>query len=132
MPGDEHFGQVNLEGSNHEQSPDEVWERNKLIDFLSHLNEVEQSLVIAIARSTIDEQKMDIQRINEIIGVSQKPMAIQKARRSLVIHQINRTFALTTGSSTELIRKERDLFEKRTYVYSADPDCALELKKLMP
>ena len=106
--------------------------KDELTDFLSHLNEVERALVITIVKSTIDEQKMDIQRINEIIGVSQKPMAIQKARRSLVIHQINRTFALTTGSSTELIRKERDLFEKRTYVYSADPDSALELKKLMP
>jgi hypothetical protein len=132
MPGDEHFGQVNLEGSNHEQIPDEVWERNKLIDFLSHLNEVERDLITSIVKSTIEDQKMDIKRINDIIGVSQKPMAIQKARRSLVIHQINRTFTLTTGSSTELIYKERDLFEKRTYVYSADPDTAFELKKLMP
>jgi hypothetical protein len=74
---------------------------------------------------------MNIQRINEIIGVSQKPMAIQKARRSLVIHQINRTFALTTGSSTELIRKERDLFEKRTYIYYADPDASQALNRLM-
>lgn len=102
-----------------------------LKEFLSHLNEVERALITNIVKTTIEDQKMDIQRINEIIGVNQKPMAIQKARRSLVIHQINRTFALTTGSKTELIRKERDLFEKRTYIYSADPEAALALNRLM-
>lgn len=125
-------GSVSIEQLTESKGHTEHFGNDTLNDFLSHLNEVERTLVTAIVRSTIDEQKMDIQRINEIIGVSQKPMAIQKARRSLVIHQINRTFALTTGSSTELIRKERDLFEKRTYVYSADLDSAFELKKLMP
>lgn len=125
-------GSVSIEQLTQSKGHTEHFGNDTLNDFLSHLNEVERTLVTAIVRSTIDEQKMDIQRINEIIGVSQKPMAIQKARRSLVIHQINRTFALTTGCSTELIRKERDLFEKRTYVYSADLDSAFELKKLMP
>lgn len=123
--------QVSREGSMHEQHPHDQFDVNKLLEFLSHLNEVERALITSIVKSTIEDQKMDIQRINDIIGVSQKPMAIQKARRSLVIHQINRTFALTTGSQIELIRKQRDMFEKRTYVYSADPETSKALNRLM-
>lgn len=121
-----------IEDSSNRAGDADQHRKDELTDFLTHMNEVERALVMAIVKSTIKEQKLDIQRINEIIGVSQKPMAMQKARRSLVIQQINRTFALTTGSSKELIHKERDLYEKRTYVYSTDPDTAFELNKLMP
>ena len=131
MPGNESIDPASREGTIHEKSQNDRLDVNKLIDFMSHLNEVERALITSIVKSTIEDQKLDIQRINEIIGVSQKPMAIQKARRSLVIHQINRTFALTTGSHIELIHKQRDMFEKRTYVYSADPVVSHALNGLM-
>jgi hypothetical protein len=89
------------EGTIHEKSPNDRLDVNKLIDFMSHLNEVERALITSIVKSTIEDQKLDIQRINDIIGVSQKPMAIQKARRSLVIHQINRKFTLAMGSTID-------------------------------
>lgn len=105
--------------------------KDVLTNFLTHLSEVERALVIAIVKSTIEDQKMDIQQINEIIGVGQKPMSMQKARRSLVVHQINRKFSLITRSDILLIHKERDVFEKRSYVYSADTASAHALNSLM-
>jgi hypothetical protein len=97
--------------------------------FLQQLSTVERDLLKEMVLYSLQDRKMDADVMNKILGVSNKDPEIQKARRSNAITHINNTFTQTTKLSGLLVRRERDSFDKRAYVYFVSDDMTKNLSR---
>ncbi len=99
--------------------------------FLNTLTPVERELLKSMVTSSLDDRKMDISSINKILGVTNKEPEIQKTRRSVSINHINETFINTMKQSNMLLCKERDEFDKRSFVYFVPIELASWIEPLL-
>jgi len=99
--------------------------------FLNTLTPVERELLKSMVTSSLDDRKMDISSINKILGVTNKEPEIQKTSRSVRINHINETFINTMKQSDILLCKERDEFDKRSFVYFVPIELASWIEPLL-
>lgn len=88
--------------------------------FRSQLSSAELSLLDMLLQETRSGNTADIHAINKILGVSSKDASLQKARRSIAINNINSCFRQTFKTEDNLILRERELEDKRAFVYKLD------------
>jgi hypothetical protein len=86
-------------------------------DFLPNLTEVEQSLLLLLLKGNVN-----VQEINDVLGLKNKPGDIQKNIRSGVISSINKKFIGFSSGSIPLIQRRRSEEDKRSFVYFIYPD----------
>jgi hypothetical protein len=110
---------ISMPASTH--TSDDVSDDDDLRFFQAQLNPSEMALLDLLLRETLAGHAADIHAINKILGVSSKEASLQKARRSLSINHINSCFRQTFKMDATLIIRERDLVDKRAFVYKLDP-----------
>lgn len=88
--------------------------------FRSQLNPTELALLDMLLQETLSGNTADIHAINKTLGVSSKDASLQKARRSIAINNINSCFRQTFKVEDNLIIRERELEDKRAFVYKVD------------
>jgi len=110
---------ITMPASTH--SSDDASDDDDLRFFRAQLNPSELALLDLLLRETLAGRAADIHAINKILGVSSKEASLQKARRSLSINHINSCFRQTFKMDATLIIRERDLEDKRAFVYKLDP-----------
>jgi len=86
--------------------------------FLSLLSPLEKELVAEMTSVSQKNEMMEIQTINNILGVSKKDLSLQKNRRSVTISHINTVFQQVMRTEDPLIIREKDDFDKRSFRYS--------------
>lgn len=110
------------------ESATEVWTGEKLPEpsdhgqskislFMNLLSPMEKDLVKEMASITAKNEMMEIQAINQILGVAKKDLSLQKNRRSVAISHINTVFQNVMQTNDQLILREKDDFDKRTFRY---------------
>lgn len=60
---------------------------------------------------------LSIPEVNDLLGLSKKPLAIQKKNRNEVIQKINSKFKLMHDTEEDLIIRKRDENDKRSFIY---------------
>ena len=109
--------------------PDEFKERTEMAYLKSNLTPLEWSLLETLITTSAAGRSLDTDAINNIIGVAKKNPMTQKARRSIIISRINKIFSQCVAYEGELIRRERDEFEKRKYVLFIEEMMAKDLTR---
>jgi hypothetical protein len=94
-----------------------VPETSKLETFMSLLTPVDKELLTELALCTRNNQFLEIQNINKILGVSKKEISLQKNRRSTTISNINTLFQQIIQSDEPLILRQKDELDKRVFHY---------------
>lgn len=97
--------------------------------FLTQLNPTEIALLDMLLKETRAGNTADIHAINKTLGVSSKESSLQKARRSISINNINSCFRQSFKEEDNLIIRERDLEDKRAFVYRLDPRFVHRIKR---
>ena len=110
---------ITMPASTH--TSDDASDDDDLRFFRAQLNPSELALLDLLLRETLAGRAADIHAINKILGVSSKEASLQKARRSLSINHINSCFRQTFKMDATLIIRERDMEDKRAFVYKLDP-----------
>lgn len=85
--------------------------------FMAALATGESELVRKLLTISMQGGKMDISSVNKLLGVGKKDESVQKTRRSIAVSNINNTFSLTMKTPGQLIKRERDPEDKRSYRY---------------
>jgi hypothetical protein len=86
-------------------------------EFLPNLTGVEQSLLLLLLKGNVN-----VQEINDVLGLKNKPGDIQKNIRSGVISSINKKFIGFSSGNIPLIQRRRSEEDKRSFVYFIYPD----------
>lgn len=60
---------------------------------------------------------LTIPEMNDLLGLTKKPLAIQKKNRNEVIQKINGKFKIINGTEEDLIIRKRDENDKRSFIY---------------
>jgi hypothetical protein len=92
--------------------------QSKISLFMSLLSHMEKDLVKEMAVVTSNNEMMEINQINRLLGVSKKDLSLQKNRRSVAISHINSVFQSIMHTEDNLIIREKDDFDKRSFRYS--------------
>ncbi len=85
--------------------------------FHGSLTGTEKSLMLELARLTLEGEHMEAALMNQLLGLSNRKNDVQKVHRSQTITQINSKFMKFTGRNEVLIRRERDPVDKRIFLY---------------
>lgn len=85
--------------------------------FMAALTTGENELVRKLLTISMQGGKMDITSVNKLLGVGKKDESVQKTRRSIAVSNINNAFSLTMKTPGQLIQRERDPVDKRSYRY---------------
>lgn len=85
--------------------------------FLTALSTGERELVRKLLTMSMQGGKIDIATMNKVLGVGKKDESVQKTRRSIAVSNINNAFSLTMKTPGQLINRERDAEDKRSYQY---------------
>jgi hypothetical protein len=85
--------------------------------FNGSLTGTEKSLMLELARLTLQGEHMEAARMNQLLGLSNRKNDVQKVHRSKTISQINSKFMKFTGRNEVLIRRDRDPVDKRIFLY---------------
>ena len=102
-----------------EQIPEtETSVQSKIGLFMNLLSPMEKDLVKEMAVITANHKMMEIQQINRILGVAKKDLSLQKNRRSVAITHINTVFQSVMQTEDQLILREKDDMDKRSFRYS--------------
>ena len=63
------------------------------------------------------ENGVTIPEVNDLLGLSKKPLSIQKKNRNEVILNINKKYKILQDSEEDLIIRRRDEYDKRSFIY---------------
>ena len=85
--------------------------------FLASLTPAEREFVSRLLQLSLQGDSMDIETFNKIIGVALKEEGVRKTRRSLTVSNVNNAFSLTMQVKGELVVRERDPLDRRSYRY---------------
>jgi len=88
-------------GSNHQQLFDEK----------------ELQLLLLLIDNSAKGKTTSIDDLNKVMGLTKKPVEIQKKQRSDTITSINKKYSFTTRSDEPIIEKNRTEFDKRSFEY---------------
>jgi hypothetical protein len=58
-----------------------------------------------------------INQLNQVLGISNKPVKIQNNIRATAIQVINKKFSVYSGVNDDMIEKQRTEFDKRFFEY---------------
>jgi hypothetical protein len=86
--------------------------------FRENLTEVEKGLLDILVVNTSIDTMTTVTQVNQVLGVTNKPLKIQNNIRAATIQLINKKFMVYSGTADELIEKQRTEFDKRFFEYS--------------
>jgi hypothetical protein len=86
--------------------------------FRENLTEVEKGLLDILVVNTSIDTMTSVTQVNQVLGVTNKPLKIQNNIRAATIQLINKKFMVYSGTADELIEKQRTEFDKRFFEYS--------------
>jgi hypothetical protein len=92
-------------------------------------NDRERTLIDLFLKNGDRNYSATIEEVNQSLGVQNKNGEVQKKHRSDLVLSINEKAKVLTGNHEGLIKKERTLDDKRSYIYYLDVD---RYKKLKP
>jgi len=85
--------------------------------FRENLTEIEKGLLDILINNTVQNEMTNINEMNQVLGISNKPTKVQNNIRSTTIQIINKKFSVFSGLSDDLIEKQRTEFDKRFFEY---------------
>lgn len=88
---------------------------------LKYLNEREVEVLKLIYLNSVGNKLTTVEEINNVMGLSQKSVDVQKKQRSDLILSINRSMKFISNHREEVILKKRTDFDKRTFEYFINP-----------
>ena len=86
--------------------------------FRENLTEVEKGLFDILVVNTSIDTMTTVTQVNQVLGITNKPLKIQNNIRAATILLINKKFMVYSGTADELIEKQRTEFDKRFFEYS--------------
>lgn len=86
--------------------------------FRENLTEVEKGLLDILIVNTSSDTMTTVTQVNQVLGITNKPLKIQNNIRAATIQLINKKFMIYSGTTDELIEKQRTEFDKRFFEYS--------------
>ena len=69
---------------------------------------------------------ISIAEVNDLLGLTKKPISIQKKNRNDVILKINNKYKMMSMSKEDLIIRKRDENDKRSFIYFINEEAAIE------
>ncbi|MEI8074504.1 MAG: hypothetical protein WCH78_07120 [Bacteroidota bacterium] len=88
------------------------------VSFRENLTEVEKGLLDILVVNTSIDTMTTVTQVNQVLGITNKPLKIQNNIRAATIQLINKKFMMYSGTADELIEKQRTEFDKRFFEYS--------------
>lgn len=85
--------------------------------FLASLSATERDFTKRLLLMSLQGKSMEIETFNKILGVAVKEEGVRKTRRSLTVSNVNEAFSLTMHVKGELVVRERDGADRRSYRY---------------
>ena len=86
--------------------------------------------VLKETKKNAEEDPMQIDLVNKIIGVSNKNESIQKKIRSEIINEINNKWKILQKTNRNLIVRKRSDLDKRTFEYWLEKEAFNVIKKI--
>jgi hypothetical protein len=83
----------------------------------NEFNNIETTLISALIKSAENNSFLNVNDINEILGIKKKSLEIQKRVRSETINNINHKFNINFNQKVTFIERERSKDDKRFYNY---------------
>ena len=95
-----------------------IEETTKTKKFIDLLDATESIVISALAENYRAGKKSSIDEINKILGIDKRPYKIANNIRADALKMINKKFMDFSGSTDELIIRERSTFDKRFFEYT--------------
>ena len=71
-----------------------------------------------LVSNTLEEKMTSVNQLNQVLGVSKKPVKIQNNIRFNTYLMINKKFMVYSGVADDLVEKQRTELDKRFFEYS--------------
>ncbi len=94
--------------------------------------EKELTVLKLLIDSSAKAKTCSLEDLNQVLGLTKKPVEVQKKQRSDVIISINKKYYFITRKEVPLIEKSRTEFDKRSFEYFIAYEKLNEVKKLLP
>jgi len=88
----------------------------------NEFNNIESTLISALIKSSENNSFLNVNEINEILGIKKKSLEIQKRVRSETINNINHKFNIKFNQKVTFIEREKSKDDKRFYNYIINPN----------
>lgn len=95
-----------------------IEETTKTKKFIDLLDATESSVISTLSENYRAGKKSSIDEINKILGIDKRPYKIANNIRADALKMINKKFMDFSGSTDELIIRERSTFDKRFFEYT--------------
>jgi len=83
----------------------------------NEFNNIETALINALIKSSKNNSFLNVNEINEILGIKKKSLEVQKRVRSETINKINHKFNIKFNQKSTFIEREKSIDDKRFYNY---------------
>lgn len=103
----------------------------KVKSFTDLLDDMETKVVSLLSKNYKEGKLTSIDEINKTIGIEKRPYKIRNNMRADLLKLINKKFMDFSGSSDELITRERSTFDKRYFEYTLNDRYANKIGNVM-
>jgi hypothetical protein len=103
--------------------------KNKTIN--QAFSQVEVALINLLLTANLKQEYVEINKINQVLGIKDKNLGLQKKVRSDVMKSINEKYEFITSANIPLIGSARKEDDKRFFEYFITPGELKSIKRIL-